>query len=450
MHAPLDRTLKERVLADRLFGRQASGGASGGWLSSVLGLVFSIETSFILFLVAGRYKALPEFQAVPVDPTLLFFVLTLGLIAHKCIKGQLKPMPLDAPGLLMLAFCAYGVASVYWSSLEPKNIDKAWRFVLVSVSGYFLASVLAQEQERRERMVLLMIGFSCTLLLYYAYFRWIVGIDIYELENTGRIRGNNYLEYGTHAAFVFYGCLALTVYGPRRWLAVGLTGAVVSLFLLAFIGARGPLIFSLIGIPLAGVALLLNVRCLAAGFRRLALLLLLLVVLAWAGYAALVAVKGFTLASEELYTIERLSLQLSNESTSSLDVRSIGRDLAFRRWLEQPLLGWGMGEFRLQYSVLDYPHNLLLEVLMEMGLVGVVLFIPAHIIALFVCLRTIRDPASTWIDMAIVLKFITDFASHITVEGYLGDNRIYFATLALAIGLRYRDWTVPRDRGRRA
>lgn len=436
MHVPLDRTLAPERRSDRR--------------SGVLDLLFSIETSFILFLVAGRYKALPEFQNIPVDPTLLFFLLTLGLIVHKRAIGQMKPMPLDAPSLLMLAFCAYGFVSVYWSSLEPKNIDKAWRFVLVSVSGYFLARILAQEQERRERMVLLMIAFSSALLLYYAYFRWVVGIDIYELENTGRIRGNNYLEYGTHAAFVFYGCLALTVYGPRRWLPVAIGGGVVSLFLLAFIGARGPLVFSLLGIPLAGAALLLSFRRLAAGSRRLLLLLLVLAVLAWTGYAALVAIKGFAAASEELYTIERLSLQLSNESTSSLDVRSIGRDLAFRRWLEQPLLGWGMGEFRLQYSVLDYPHNLLLEVLMEMGLVGAVLFLPTQIIALFICFRTVRDPACNWIDMAIVLKFVTDFASHLSVEGYLGDNRIYFSLLALAIGLRHSGRAVPAGQGRSA
>ncbi|MGF7174867.1 O-antigen ligase family protein [Azospirillum doebereinerae] len=450
MHVPLNQRVGDQGLGDRTFGPELGPERRSGQRFGVLDVLFSIETSFILFLVAGRYKALPEFQSFPVDPTLLFFVLTLGLIVHKCAMGQLKPMPLDAPGLLMLAFCAYGFVSVYWSSLEPKNVDKAWRFVMVSVSGYFLASVLAQEQERRERMVLLMIAFSGALLLYYAYFRWVVGIDIYELENTGRIRGNNYLEYGTHAAYVFYGCLALTVYGPRRWLAAGIAGGVASLFLLAFIGARGPLVFSLLGIPLAGAALFLNLRRLGAGVRRLALLLLVLAVLAWVGYGALVAVKGFAAASEELYTIERLSLQLSNESTSSLDVRSAGRDLAFRRWLEQPLFGWGMGEFRLQYSVLDYPHNLLLEVLMEMGLVGAVLFIPTQIIALFVCFRVVRDPVCGWIDMAIVLKFVTDFVSHLSVEGYLGDNRIYFALLALAIGLRHSDRSALSGQGRAA
>ncbi len=404
--------------------------------SSLMGDLLSIEASFVLFLVAGRYKVLPELQGfLPIDPTLFFFALTVCLILYKGILRDLRPMPLDAPDLLMLSFYAFAIVSVFWSSLEPKNIDKAWRFALVGATGYFLASILAQDMLRRERIVRMMVGFSIILLVYYSYHRWIVGIDVSELSNTGRIQGNNYLEYGNQAAYLFFAFLALAIYGPSRRMVPAMAGVVVSLFALTLIGARGPLVFSVLGIPLVGITLLMCRQKLSNGIRRLVVLVVVLAAMGWAGYGALVAVKGFNGASEELYTLQRLSLQLSNEATGSLDVRAEGRDLAFRRWQEQPLLGWGMGEFRIQHS-LDYPHNLLLETLMEMGLVGAVLFLSVHIIALFTCVRVIRDPASSWVDMAIVLKFITEFVSHMTVEGYLADNRLYFALLAMVIGLR--------------
>ncbi|HYG86191.1 MAG TPA: O-antigen ligase family protein [Azospirillum sp.] len=406
-----------------------------GPLSTFRSDVLSIEASFVLYLVAGRFKALPEFQWIPFDVTMFFFVLTFGLIIYRWGQRNLRLLPLDAPDLLMLSFCALGIISIFWSSLEPKNFDKTWRFVLASTSGYFFASILAQERERRERIVRLIIWFSCALLAYYVYFRWVVGIDMMELENTGRVRGNNYLEYGNHAAYLFFAFLALAIYGPSRWMLLAMVGAVASLFALTLIGARGPLVFSLLGIPLAGVALFMCRRKLVIGGRRLILFLVVLAVMAWVGYGALVAVKGFGGASEELYTLQRLSLQLSNEATGSLDVRAEGREIAFRRWLEQPLLGWGIGEFRLLHSV-DYPHNLLLETLMEMGLAGAVLFLSVHVMALLACIRVARDPASNWIDMLIVLKFASEFLSHVTVEGYLGDNRMYFALLAMVIGLR--------------
>jgi len=419
-----------------------------GPLPTVLRDLLSVEMCFIMFIFAGRYKALPEFQVMPVDPTMLFFILTLGLIVHRYGTRQLTPMAMDTPDLLMLSFCALGIISVFWSSLEPKNIDKTWRFALVGISGYFFASILAQEKERRERLVRLVIGFSAALLLYYAAHRWIIGIDIAELQYTGRIRGNNYLEYGAHASYLFLGCLALAIFGPRRWLLTALAGAIGSLFVLALIGARGALVLSLLGIPLAGAAVMMNRGRFAAGGGRLLLFLGILAGAAWGGYMALIAIEGFAGATEQLYTLERLFMHLSNEATSSLDLREEGRQLAFQRWLELPLLGWGMGEFRLQHSI-DFPHNLPLEVLMEMGLVGAILFIPVQIIAVVACVRVVRDPAADWVDMAIVLIFVTEFVSHMTVQGYLAESRIYFALLALVIGLHRASLRRAAERWRR-
>lgn len=402
--------------------------------------LLSIEASLVLFIFSGRFKSLPELQSFPVDATLFFFALTFALIVVRRITGHLKPLPMDAPDLLMLGFCALGIVSVFWSSLEPKNIDKTWRFALVGMTGYFFVSILAQDRERRARMLRLIIGFSGILLLYYSYHRWVVGVDMRELQFTGRIQGNNYIEYATHASYLFFVCLPLAIYGPARLLLPAIAGAVASLFALTLIGARGPLVFSVLSIPVAAVALLLRPNQLGPGTRRLLLFLVVLVGTAWAGYLGLVAVKGFSGATEQLYTLERLSLQLSHESTNSLDVRSDGRELAFRRWLEKPLLGWGMGEFRLQHSS-DFPHNLALEILMEMGLAGAVLFFPVLAMAVLACYRVARNRQSDWVDAAIALMFFMEFLSHTTVQGYLAESRIYFAMLALMIGLQR---TMPR------
>ncbi len=403
--------------------------------------LLSIETCFILFIFAGRIKGLPEFRSIPVDLTLLFFTLTFALVVWGVASRRLRPLPIDAPTILMMAFCGFAVVSVYWSSLDPRNIDKAWRFILVGASSYFFVVVLAQDRQRRARLVRLVVGFSAALMIYYAYYRWVVGIDQMELYNTGRVNGNNYIEYATHASYLFFGCLALVIHGPARRLPWALAGAVGALFALMLIGARGPLVFSAVAILLAGGGLLLSPPRFASGARRLLILLAVLVAMAWAGFAALVAVKGPSGATEQLYTLQRFQLQLSNENTHSLDVRSEARDLAWRRWLEQPMLGWGLGEFRIQHS-LEFPHNLSLEVLMETGLVGACLFFPALLIAVAACFRMARDRRTGWTDATIALLFLTEFLSHTTVQGYLLDDRIYFALLGMVIG-----WRVEAARG---
>ncbi|WP_448189517.1 O-antigen ligase family protein [Azospirillum sp. sgz301742] len=419
---------------------------SAGPLPAILDDVLSIEASYILFIFAGRYKMLPEFRSFPLDFTFLFFALTLALIVWAVFARRLKAPELDAPNVLMMAFCALSVVSVFWSSVEPRNVDKAWRFILLGASSYFFVVVLAQEAQRRERLVRLMIGFSVALLVYYATYRWVIGIDERELYFTGRIQGNNYLEYGDHAGILFFAGLATVVYGPTKWRLAAIGAAVAALFALMTIGARGPMLFAFLGVPLTVVGLMLCRRVFARGMKRLLVLLAVLFAMAWAGYVALVAIQGAEGASAQLYTVTRMTLQLSNENTHSLDVREEARDLAYRRWLEQPILGWGMGEFRVQHS-LEYPHNLSLEILMEMGLAGAVLFFPLLGIAVVTCIRVARRESMGWVDAAIVLMFLTDFLSHTTVQGYLPDDRIYFAYLGLVIGMRS---TLARTAPRRA
>jgi len=124
------------------------------------------------------------------------------------------------------------------------------------------------------------------------------------------------------------------------------------------------------------------------------------------------------------------------ESTDSVDERLQAQKFAFEQWQRKPILGWGIGEFRVERFIPGYPHNLLLESLMELGLTGAVLLFSACAIALLNCIRWVRRGALNWVDVSIVLLFLTELVSHLTVQGYLADDRIFFAYMALVIGLR--------------
>src|SRR5581483_507499 len=106
------------------------------------------------------------------------------------------------------------------------------------------------------------------------------------------------------------------------------------------------------------------------------------------------------------------------------------------------ILGWGIGEFRVYDNELRYPHNLLLEILMELGIVGGVLFFSSCMISLRACLQIARDKRAGWAEIAIALLFMSELISHFTVEGYLADDRIFFALAGMAIGARAQ-WQVP-------
>jgi O-antigen ligase len=408
-----------------------------------VGDLFSIETSFILFLFAGRYKTLPELQWFPIDFTLLFFAITAASMACAIISGKIQRIPLDLPVMLMILLGEIAALSLFWSSLGPPNFDKLWRFLLLTVTAFVAARVLAEDRLRRERLIRMAIWLSCAILAYYEYYRWVVGIDVARGgwdagagAPTGRPGDveNNYLEYAAHAGILFVVFLCLAIFGSPKVLGIAVVGSVAMLFALASIGGRGPLTLAFLAIPL--LALGLGIRGGGQQVRRLLVFLSALIATAVLGYIAIVRFQGEDAAWEQMHTLQRYQTQLVGESTDSVDERLEAQRFAFEQWQKKPILGWGIGEFRVQRVIPGYPHNLLLESLMELGLTGAVLLFSACAIAVLNCIRWAWWGTIGWVDASIVLLFLTELVSHLTVQGYLADDRIFFTYMALAIALR--------------
>ncbi len=415
-------------------GRLAEDHQSPRFLLS-FGDLISIEASFILFLFAGRYKNLPELRGFPVDFTLLFFAATLGLMGWAIVSGKMKPIPLSLGVVSMISFCAVAAVSLFWSSIYHLNVDKVVRFLLLTSPSFFAAHILAQDKNRQERLLRLLVWLSCAILLYYAYYRWILGVDV-AANVEGEDYANNYLEYNSHAGILFIVFLCLAVFGSPKQRGIAIIGSGAALFALVAIGGRGPFTSALLAIPLLALGLLLHPRGALQRLTRLMVLVSVLMVIAVFGYVGFVRVSGPSAVWEQLHTLDRYQAQLSGDETHSLDLRLNGQEDAFRQWQEKPILGWGIGEFRVQHNDLAYPHNLLLEILMEIGLVGAFLFVSVCAVAVIACVRAAQYGMSSWVDSGIALLFLADLGSHLTVEGYLADDRIFFAYVGLAIGLR--------------
>jgi hypothetical protein len=343
----------------------------------------------------------------------------------------------------MFGFGSFAIASLFWSSYDQLNIDKTLRFMILTSMSFYISLTLAEDKERGERLMRLVGLLSCAILLYYGYYRWILGINItrglWDPERSDGSTENhedNYQEYGEHAAILFILFLAVAVFGPARRLPVNTAGASAALFALVSIGGRGALMIALLSIPLLGLGLLFCSREVLRFEIRLLFFSCAVIAVAAVGYMLFTNWEGSDTAWEQFHTLNRYDAQLSGESTTSIDHRLELQIDAFFKWQEKPLFGWGIGEFRIQHTEFKYPHNLLLEILMEMGLIGALLFIALCATAIVNCIRIAREGPSNWVNAAVVLLFITDFISHISVMGYLADDRIFFTYIALTIGLR--------------
>jgi O-antigen ligase len=391
--------------------------------------LFSIEACFVVFLVAGWIKNLGYLRSSPVDLTLLFGGATIGLVGAAMLSGRLRPVPPSLTHLGMILFTGFAVASLGWSSFHELNIDKAQRFFVLVSPSFFVADIIGRDPERRARFVRMLVWFCCAFLLYYVYCRYFLGVDLAARMDRHK-QQDNYLQWGAAADYLFIPCLALAVLGPSKRFVVAALGCGAALYLLLIIGGRGPLAIALLAIPVLALGLL---RHRARSLRRLALL---------GGLAAVAAVAYLALnppdrASEQhaggFRTLQRYESPLAGEDRS-MHERFVGRQLAMQMWLERPVFGWGIGEFRIVDEYLQYPHNLLLEILAEMGLIGGFLFLSLCFPAVRAGVRILGDRAGTWTDATIALLFLADFPMRLTVEGYLSDDRLLFAFIGMAIG----------------
>jgi O-antigen ligase len=146
-----------------------------------------------------------------------------------------------------------------------------------------------------------------------------------------------------------------------------------------------------------------------------------------------IAVIAFLVASgQATVTLARISLLLSSPYTGGSGIRLQLFVSAIDAWLKAPLYGHGIGAFPILAGFGDirsYPHNLILEILAELGLGGLFLFSAIVIYALRALgpLSTIRrDPLRI-----LLLMLFANVFFNAMVSGDIPDNRIVFAVLGL-------------------
>lgn len=102
-------------------------------------------------------------------------------------------------------------------------------------------------------------------------------------------------------------------------------------------------------------------------------------------------------------------------------------------WLQAPFFGHGIGSFGLLYSSQDiryYPHNIILEIGVEAGLIGVALFLGGVCYAVWVILCS---DASDMTLQGFTLAFFVFMLTNAMVTGDISTNRTLFVALALLL-----------------
>lgn len=382
-------------------GRCCEGSCIAEWM-----LVFSLVIGFfsqILVLVVG------DRVEVTMPFAVMFFVSTLLLVSFRGVKRSLA-----MAGLVALPLFVYSTLSLLWTSSASYSIEKLFSFWFC----YFILFYSLQMNVERVQRVLGALLWAITVL--------VVAATIYLAESSASFYSLSEVARSVYLSSGYYGGAGLVL---LSWLRLPIRSSVfiaLSCLLLVCVimsGARGPLVFSVI---------LYVVGCICGGRFKL-MLLGLAASAVGLGVLMLLGAGGATfLLDRSVGRIEALVAAGGVESRSVFFSA-----LAF--WAQHPvqgIFGFGIGSFGVEFDGIDgraYPHNIVIELLMELGLFGFCLFLLPYLYWLLVG-KSFLWSKGNGVLVALVVYEMSNLLKSFT---YADARTLYFALgLGLLVALR--------------
>ena len=344
-------------------------------LSQLMRHAASFEAVFALSIYMNMIEVMLDIKVNLAPGFILLSILLTPLVIWRDGIPARGLLPFGAG----LAFVAWAAVSFTWTPSRLVAPDKLlWLAALYPwylAVGTFIIGCNPVRLARFILIILLLGAFLATagLGVYFTYGQF-QRLPIWDE------RGRIYLVWGRSAAYSLAIAFLLAIYS--RWfsvrqLACFATAGICGFFLLVG-GGRSALLAGILGClpPLLIGLHVTKKRILLSRGQLLALGLL--------GAGAVLLAYLFT--SEELTaTLKRLAGLYEDLSNDTATTRGPNRfdyySSAFNLWLQAPILGHGIGGFSRLHGVMtesaqgSYPHNFVLEILVELGMVGLVLFL---------------------------------------------------------------------------
>ncbi|MBV6457699.1 MAG: hypothetical protein HONBIEJF_00816 [Fimbriimonadaceae bacterium] len=347
---------------------------AGRPLPARLRSIFCLEFCYALFVHAGIFKSGIGEDLLPFDLTLIFAVLTLVGAALLLSGGRVKPDVTRVRGTLaMLLAFGYAATTHGWSR-NPGFADSRIYFNLpLTFLAFFVACIVVSSERERVRRFLnsmLFVGFFVVFVTLYAliFMPVTVGVGL-DLQNSA-----DYIARGKSLTESMARCYALLLCAgttfSRRF---GFAAAVAGFLILVFIsGSRQALVSAglILILPIL-YDFLLPVSKLRERFLRIRAYAMMLII-AVAGTGAIAMSRP-----EILTTFMRIQAieEERPETEGGETIRPKLRELAIKDWERNPMFGIGIGSFGHihGFNNRDHPHNTPIEMLAELGIVGLVL-----------------------------------------------------------------------------
>lgn len=390
----------------------------------------------ILFLALSFPLVRNSYAAITGNfmPILFYSVFIAGILL--ILYGNVLGYKLKFPPLMMdkyiLILTAYIFISIVLFSSEKAYGMEKFKSLLTNIILFYLPVLLVREETDLEQIfkAVLYFGIFFTLFSLLSY----IGLE----QFFGRDFAGRFSSLGINpiwmARYLSYAIL-IELYYLLKFLSgwdrhIGkiclLTGMIfLQMYFAMLTGSRGPIVAMLFALILTA----------AFHFRKNFKLSYLI------GFLLLIASAFIVVISFVPAEIARrlLSQDVAGQSTTMIRL-FINLEALFMFWGSK-LIGVGFGGFNIIY--LKYPHNIITEVLAELGLVGFALLMAIFVLAvkyLFAIAKKIALLKFYFIIAVLLASF-----ANANLSGHIGSNFFFFFSLGLIYAARQIDYQEKKD-----
>lgn len=384
------------------------------------------EWFFALFLFGGYFKADPRlaFIQTHIDITLLFLCLSFLVFLYRILKCSFKvkiprTLAISALLFLLLGICLIGCL-LHTQSIQY-GFDKTMRFVFLTGWAFFGAVFLISDFQSIKRFSLAIVAVSATMAIY----------ALLSHLTTGQIGfvtafGSNYIALARACGLGLFANLLFLLPTEERpfikfclWII-----ATLQLYAMLSAGARGPVLSFILSLFLFFV---LSIKIFPwPKIDRFALRLFVLAILA----AIVLTMVGQKLFPTLVFRMRVLLTEVGSSAAMRIDLCRA----ALYQFARSPIWGAGTGQFGMAVTGQDirlYPHNIILELAAETGILGVLVFVTMIGVSLAEGFIRLRGKGLTEIIAKYLLVATCFNLLNAMVSGDINDNRILFTFIAL-------------------
>lgn len=398
-------------------------------------IVFRIpEMGFALFLLIGVLKNVTS--KFPIDLTLLLFVLTSFSLILKFSQRKMKCDFSNKYFLTIISFAFLVIVGLFFSKAPQAGLLKTSRFISFNIFLFIGGLSIGSSDTSSKRFInILFILLFVYGLVYVYFFKDVIGMNIkefadYHLRFT--LIGN---PIGVGRIFSVMVIISLIYFlREKSNKIIYMIGILLGLIITLATNSRGPL-----------VALILTIFIYLALFseieKKKILMIALVLLIVFISLLSILPknfVSRYTFGLSKEVHISKKEIKVF--STSKERETYLAQSISYlSRNPHKILFGIGTGSFSYISKNIDarlYPHNIFIEIILEFGIVGILLFILPFIFLIIDFIRyrhTFSGYSYSNLVLWIVLTIL--FFLNAQVSGDINDNRLLWFFEGGVIGL---------------